>query len=613
MEWLQNSFGISPEEFWGYVEVLHKKELVDLYEDEVVKISDQVLSTYFFYLSVFEKKVISFSSIAHHFYPSFKRTIVDALNPVISAFDHKKVVTEIRSEIKGIFKDISSSGDLKSSIEFLNSFWFALPTETLIFANKLISEMPIVVESWESEIFEEANTDDNEYSLVSLLSSFRNYGVDEFKMSFDLLLQYLSKNKGSLGFVIKTLIDRYNFKPDDRRYGYYVQAHVVDTLVERIDNGDNHLFSKIFLVLAKSFLKVEHTEHQWRRSDTINVITFRLSPNEYLTPIRQKIFKNLSTLMQLPDYEQIIQDFFQEFISRLRFEGKEMAEADLPFLIEFFISNLDHKNTSHCLIMQDLCEHLDALEIKYPSKWKAEFNNATIELSNLLLQDKHEMRLLDMGYEEYVKYRHQCFVDYFSDTSVEKFSEFMSQCVALQNSLSVRERDNSFKVGIEMGLNAIVENHHDQIKEIVSTYIGYDDIFNIQPGSLIFNLFKTLSSSEVWELINSKSYRWKKSWCSFYFSLLPEGDINEGTTNSLLIHLNDTPSKELPAWLDYLSKYQSIDKDIYIKVTGLLVEKSEVDNNYAFSLRQLFNKDCELFGKWFEVFKSDPQLVFSAY
>lgn len=174
MDWVQNSFGISPEEFWEYVGVLHRKELVDLYEDEVVKISDQVLSTYLFYLSVFEKKIIPFSLIVNDFYPDFKRTIVDALNPVISAFDHKKIVKEIRCEIEGTFKTISESGNVRSSIEFLNSFWFALPTETLIFAKKLISEMPCIEGSWENESFEEAKGEPAESSLVTLLSNLNS-------------------------------------------------------------------------------------------------------------------------------------------------------------------------------------------------------------------------------------------------------------------------------------------------------------------------------------------------------------------------------------------------------------------------------------------------------
>lgn len=42
MRWVENSFGIQSEEFWVLVDFLHKNEIVDLYEDEVVKITDQV-------------------------------------------------------------------------------------------------------------------------------------------------------------------------------------------------------------------------------------------------------------------------------------------------------------------------------------------------------------------------------------------------------------------------------------------------------------------------------------------------------------------------------------------------------------------------------------------
>lgn len=613
MTWLQNSFGITPEEFWVYVEVLHEKELVDLYEDEVVKVSDQVLSTYIFYLSVFEKKIISFSLIVNDFYPEFKRTIVDSLNPVISAFDHKKIVSEIRSEVRGIFQEISNSDEIKNSIEFLNSFWFALPTETLVFAKSIITEMPNIADSWEHAVFEEAKADASEYSLVSLLSNFRNYGVDEFRISFDLLLQYLSKNKESLGFVIKTLTEKYSFKSDDMRYGYYVQAHLVDTLVERIENGDNYLFSRLFIALAKSLLKVEHREHRWGRGDTISIVTFRLSPDEYLNPIRQKVLKNLSMLMCLPNYKEFVQDFFQEFISRLRFEGKEMAVADMPYITEFFVANMDPTDTSHCLIMQDFCEHLDVLEIEYPTKWKGGFNNSCIELSKLLLEDRLERRMLQMGYDEYNQYRYQCFIDYFSSLNAEEFSNFMNQCVCLHDSLSGRERDYLLKRGIEMSLKAIAECHSELLREIVSSYIDYDDRFNIHPGSLICSLFNTFESIDVWNLINTKTFRWKKYWCSYYFSMLPEDSVNKEEAQSLLKHLNETPSNELPYGLDFLSKYQSVDKEIYAKVVTLLVEKSKEDTNYASPLGQLFTSNSKLFDNWFNVFKFDIRLVFNAY
>jgi ABC-type cobalamin/Fe3+-siderophores transport system ATPase subunit len=613
MGWVQNSFGISSEEFWEYVGILHKNELVDLYEDEVVKISDQILSTYLFYLSVFEKKTIPFSLIVNDFYPDFKRTIVDALNPVISAFDHKKIVKEIRCEIEGTFKVISESRDVRSSIEFLNSFWFALPTETLIFAKKLISEMPCIEDSWEDESFEEGKGEPTESSLVTLLSNFRNYGEAEFKMSFDLLLQYLSKSKESLGCIIKELTEKYSFKPNDWRYGYYTQAHVVDTLIERSECGKNYLFSKIFILVAKSFLKIEYREHQWSRGDTINFITFRLSPDEYLMPIRQKLIANLSILHCQLNYKKTIQEIFQEYVSQLRFEGKEMAEADLPYIKECFVISLDSNNTSHCLIVQELCDHLDSLEIEYPAEWKNDFASETLELSNLLLEDRQERRMLDMGYEDYNKYRHQCVVKYFSILTKEQFTQFMEQCVSLHNALSGRERDYSLKSGIEMSLKAIGETHAEEFVDYVSLYMDYDDIFEVNPFSIISNLFKTQDANKVWKLINSKDYRWKKYWCSFYFSLLPEESITKADAESLLEHLNNTPSNELRNWLDFLTKYQTVDKEIYVKAVKLLVDKSKEDKNYAKSLGHIFSNNSEIFGSWFGIFKSDEKLIFDAY
>jgi hypothetical protein len=613
MDWVQNSFGILPEEFWEYVGVLHKNELVDLYENEVVKISDQVLSTYLFYLSVFEKKTIPFSLIVNDFYPDFKRTIVDALNPVISAFDHKTIVKEIRAEIVETFKVASKSGNIKSSVEFLNSFWFALPTETLIFAKKLIAEMPCIEDSWESESFEEAKGESAEMSLVTLLSNFRNHSDVEFKISFNLLLQYLSKSKESLGYIIKELTGKYSFKHNDWRYRYYIQAHVVDTLIEKSERGKNYLFSQLFILVAKSFLNIEHREYQWSRGDTINIITFRLSPNTYLMPIRQKLIANLSILQHQLTYEKAIQEIFQEYISSLRFKGKEMALADLPYIKEYFVINLDSNNTSHCLIMHDLCEHLDSLEIEYPTEWKIEFTSETLELSNLLLEDRQEQIMLGIGHEEYREYRYQCVVKYFSTLTKEKFTQFMGQCVLLHNALSGRERYYSLKSGIEMSLKAIGETHADELLDYVTLYMDYDDIFEVNPFSIISSLFKALDTIKVWELINSKDYRWKKHWCSFYFSLLPEESITKADAESLLKHLNNTPSDELRNWLDFLSKYQTVDKEIYVKVVKLLVDKSKEDKYYAKSLGHIFSDNSEIFGSWFEIFKSEEKLIFDAY
>ena len=610
---VENSFGIQAEEFWELVDILHKNELVDLYENEVVKISDQVLSTYLFYIAVFEKKIIPFSLIVKDFYPDYTRTIVDSLNPIIGAFDQRKVVAGIRSEVKEIFEKYSENENVDKSIEFLSTFWFALPTEALIFSSKVINGMPDVDIDWKGENYEEAKSEADESSLISLLTSFRFYDEQEFKMSFELLLQYLAKSKVSLGFVIRALSERYNFKPNDCRYGYYVQSFIVDKLIEQMDKGENYLFSRLFILTASYLLKVEHREHHWSRGDAISIITFRLSPDEYLLTLRDKIISNLSFLMNKDELQPFVIDVIKEYIGRARYEGADMAEADLPFFERYIVKKLDKDNLSHCMMMQDYCAHLESLELNYPLEWKEEFFNETLKFSNLLLEDRHERRMLEMGYEEYNQYRYQSLVKYFKGISIANFIDFIDRCEELNSALSCRDSDYSLKNGVEMSLRVIAESAPELFPDIVSSYMDYEDFFEVNPHFIVTDLFKVQSSEDVFLLLNSKEYRWKKLWLSTYFALLPEESIVDNEANLLIEHISNTPSNELRGRLDYLDKYKHIDDAIYYKIVRILTDKSSEDANYARSLGHLFSSHSSIFGNWFEVFEPDEELVFGAY
>ena len=613
MKCVQHSFGIQAEEFWELVGVLHKNELVDLYEGEVVKMSDQILSTYLFYITVFEKKIIPFSVIVNDFYPDFTQTIVDSLNPVISSFDHKKIISVIRGEVKAIFDALSEDGDVDKSIEFLSTFWFALPTEALVFSNKVISKISGLETDWRHESFEASKDNPVKSSLVRLLGNFRYYGETEFKMSFDLLLKYIEKDKGSLGFVVRNLMERYNFKPDDWRYAYFIQTHIVERLIESMDAGRNYLFTRLFILVANAFLKIEHRENQWSRGDTISIITFRLSPDSYILPLREKLIKNLSSLVAMDDYKVYLLELFKKYVNRVMHEGKEIVKADLPFFRDYFVVNLDQGDAAHCLIMQNYCENLESLELNFPIEWKIEFLNDTLELSNLLLEDRRGRRMLEMGFEEYNQYRHQSLVEYFSGTTYDQFGDFVKNCIVLNQALSGRDRDYSLKNGIEMSFRALAEAEASDFPGYVSFYLEYDDIFEINPHSIINNLFDFLPSEDVWSIISTADYRRKQLWRSSYFSLLPEMAVTQDKVSSLIEHVKNTPSDELSGWLEFLNKYQKVDEHIYPKIVNILVDKSKVDKNYSRPIGHLFNENSELFGSWFNVFKSDEELVYSAY
>lgn len=613
MKLIENSFGIQSEEFWELVGVLHKNELVDLYEDEVVKITDQVLSTYLFYTTVFERKIVSFSAIVNDFYQDYKSIIVDSLNPVINAFDQKVVVADIRSEIQEIFSKFSSNTNIDTSIEFLNTFWFALPTETLLFAESIIEEMPVIDVDWKSANFEESKKRLQKPSLVDLLSHFRFYGELEFKLSFELLVKYISKDQSSLGVVIRALLETYSIKPDDWRYGYFVQANIIDTLAILMKEKDGYLFSRLFILFSKSLLKVEHSEHKWSRGNAINIITFRVSPDNYLTPIREKIICNMGSLVAESEMKPLVIDLFKNYVNIIQREGKDMASVDLPFFEKYLVNKIDRNDISQCIVMQKYCDHLESLELSFPQNWRNDFSNKILDISNLLLEDRQARRILNMSYEEYNQHRHQSLVSHFASFSISDFIQFLEQCKELHNSLSGRDRDYSLKHGLEMSLIALADSSHELYPELISIYLEYDDYFQINPNVIVILLFNKISSDEVYLLLTKKVYRCKNWWLSAFFAQLPEASIGRHESELLLEHINNAQSHELHGWLDFLDKYKNSDLYICSKVVRILVEKSKSDVKYGGPLGHLFSTNSSMFGRWFSEFYPDQTLVFEAY
>ncbi|MEH7699105.1 hypothetical protein V7188_18930, partial [Bacillus pumilus] len=71
-------------DFLRMTEKLHSMEILDIYEGEVAKVSDQILSTYIFYLAIFDKNLLKYSELIGKYFPKLKNRIIENLNGVFS-------------------------------------------------------------------------------------------------------------------------------------------------------------------------------------------------------------------------------------------------------------------------------------------------------------------------------------------------------------------------------------------------------------------------------------------------------------------------------------------------------------------------------------------------
>ncbi len=92
-------FKISENDFWENIFKLHDLELVDLFEKQIVKISDQIIAEYFFYYIFIKEKIIDFSVILNLYLENFSGKIRDNLYPILSNFDQFKIMEELKDSV----------------------------------------------------------------------------------------------------------------------------------------------------------------------------------------------------------------------------------------------------------------------------------------------------------------------------------------------------------------------------------------------------------------------------------------------------------------------------------------------------------------------------------
>ena len=205
MRAIETAFGITGDIFWADAQHLHELELFDFYENEVVRVSDQVLATYLFYLSFFKEKVADFGVLLEHFFPAFRSRFVDALNPILSAFDSQAIIDSLRLHIDQYWAVMEKACDEEGLFSLIRTFWYVKRTDTLMYMKKRIEELPIEPADLN---FKAIHDDSQDPSFLDILSLFKYVDDDEFRTALELMLDYVLKQPKKLPNLLYMFIER---------------------------------------------------------------------------------------------------------------------------------------------------------------------------------------------------------------------------------------------------------------------------------------------------------------------------------------------------------------------------------------------------------------------
>lgn len=426
-----STFGISNEEFWQKVILLHELELVDLYENDIVKISDQILGMYFFYRVFMKDKILDLSVLLRHFSDQFFGRLKDLVYPIANTFGVDHVKDQIQHIIEGLLNDGSTDEVLFPKIYSL--FWVFMPEKTLAYLWQLTSNIertdltyPLIFKK-ERDYLTWSDTRDPFFKIIGEMLS---YPSQYFKEALQLSLEYTRRRIELLPEFYKLMTSNLVYDRTDHRSDYFRQRTLISILIDRVNEpNDKEFNSALFYAIINTFLGATFQKAEsMDRDNSISIYTFGLPLSREIKNLRNSIWKFL--FQEFDNKKSEVLSVFKKYVLDHDSFGERMSSNkglvwsfDKAQLLPFLTEHLDPEIFDECRIIHEYLDELERMGVDYDSTVRAKFKNQIFNLfivadQNLIRgSEKHSTTDVE---NEKGKARHQI----LEDAKMQELSEF---------------------------------------------------------------------------------------------------------------------------------------------------------------------------------------------
>lgn len=590
MNAIEGAFGISPEAMWESVNRLHNLEICDLYEDEAARVSDQVLATYLFYLAFFKGPVLDFGTLLTAFFPEQQKRLIDAINPVLSAFDSAAVMDAMRPHVNCFWEELRQSGDGNNLLQLVEVFWFLKQTDTLIYVRDQIETMPKSQVDLASLDFA-AKPESSSHSILSILGSFQHTDEASFRMALNLICDYFEKRPDELPKLLDLLIERFCFHYTSYRYGYLIQQTVIDVLLERAQQGAHWFFAKVFLAISEKYLHTKFHCCENKGNHAISIINFELAHGDELTKLRRSIWDGLFRLYQEKSFADDVLKVLQHYCTAwFEISSCEIVAQDALEVAPFLTRELSPLNFKHVLLAHAYLDNLERYNLPLDETLIKQFENETYSLYKLLAFDLSEMHTQELSYEEYRTHKKNEIEKYIANYNLNDFKKFLRQCIEIKASIAAGSNTiYQFQESMLMVFGNLAEKHTELYCDVMRLYLELQAPLDINQDPIVWKLIDICGAESAYSVLSKTTFPNQRSWLFSFFCHLSQEEITPAHLNQLLELYQTCEIHEVPYDWDFLLNYRSINPNIISVVTEFVLTMAERNNNFAPSLHLLFS------------------------
>ncbi|HMK17608.1 MAG TPA: ATP-binding protein [Chitinophagaceae bacterium] len=596
---LVKSFNIDWDELWDDILLLHSLEILDVYTDEIAKVSDQVLATYAFYKCFIDAgtSVIQYDKWIAIFIQSHQYRIKSTLIDVNNTFNYYHVKELVLPHLQRV---LSGEEDEELLYSFHSVFWFYKGYDTLIYLKKWVEGLP-----------KEASIDDLKFTYVhndhvrptryfELLVEFWNHSNELLRPALQLGINLIEKQPSCLPEFLKFVNDHFTYKLEDVEHGYVRQNTLLDILLDsNLSARQKKIANGTFLNIIETLLGWHFTDHGSLKGRSFTFWNFDLHNSPELLHLRSKILEGFCSLFDV-NKEQT-----QKILKKIVHPGGNIDTKiyidELPIYKRLVSQKLSVLQYAHCKFVKRLSNKLITANADYPKEWDAFINSEIIKLSEFLKKDWEDYK--GKTYEERELEKREAFKDFIISKNWKSIEALLYSIDGLY-----RQQENNSQGFIHAAVSdifiAIAGKAKDDIIMALRMFFSGSLTFQLQARVINYVINqKILTGKELLSIINNYQFESKPFWIIILLNGLPENQIDVNFLELLIKTFNESRIPLPVNRMSDFSKFQSFfveykhshpqlqidNHNIITYLTEVLLSK-QGENNISFGFH--FCQEC---------------------
>lgn len=560
-------------DYQEFIEGIHKLEYQEFLETQgtYVKISEQLLSMYFFFKGFIQQPLLSLQTLLKKYSDQYYYRIRDVLKPILETFPKHEAWTPIAPIL---YKHLNETENKTAKLEIYEITWFYVPDRVLLFLSDDVNNMMMP----ENPVYKIEGKYFAEERKVGLLRKFLINDTPYFPMALDIFWEYLRKNPDSMGFFINILEEV--LKQHQPTPNYMLHE------IEFYENLHVRYREKHILPVVLPIIKFYLASPGLTLGSSYN----HLKCNKLVWDLISKMFsiKPAEVLKLLMDYDP-----------HLRINEPAILHQEICFLFAFIQNKLQPDQVIHNYLVNQLIFNLEEMKA-LPQNWsglKDNYQNVIQERSQALKWEQIMNFLEERGkqdYEQSLLIKEDYLITRFDFKNIKEFEEFLKHVNILS---SFQISGFWFEHSLDLLLNAHFKKNSDFGMQLLQTF-QRSDLGFIVLGQTVQTIVSgsSIELEVFWNQIkqfpnpNKLYYRYQA------IRHIPQPKVKEDYISGFL---NSLQSYEGRLYIDFkpLSKFQDVRNGIFKETVELIYKKNQETC--------LIQMDPSFFVEYLEHFKND--------